>query len=109
LLKLLKRNRYNSWDRDRRSHLRLDFDCPVRWTDGGVDRPGRARDVSPFDAGFTVRRLSAPEVGQDISLTFELEPDRDWLVSPRAKVTRCDLREDGLFDVGVELRAAALD
>ncbi len=108
MLNALKRYRYGKRDRDRRAHLRLGFDCPIRWSDGGVDRPGRSRNISPYDAGFTVRPLSVPDVGQDISLVFELDPKRDWLVSPRAKVTRCDLRDDGLWDVGVELNQSDL-
>ena len=97
------RNRYKTPQTDRRAHLRIGFDCPCRWNDGGVDRRGFSRDISPNDAGFTVRAISAPEVGQDIRLIFELEPEREWLASERATVKRCDLRTDGLCDVGVEL------
>lgn len=88
---------------DRRSHLRLPFDCPVRWSSGRVDRYGACRDVSERGAGFTVRRLSVPRIGERIRLVFELEPEREWVVDEAARVNRCDPRPDGMYDVGVEL------
>jgi hypothetical protein len=90
--------------RERRSHVRLAFDCPARWNDGSADRCGTTRDVSDAGAGFTVRALCAPAVGQQIKLIFELDAEREWLVDEKARVVRCDARDDGLFDVGVELR-----
>jgi hypothetical protein len=89
---------------ERRSHVRLPFDCTARWSDGRVDRFGITRDVSEAGAGFTVRPLSAPAVGERVKLVFELDAEREWLVDEAARVVRCDARDDGLFDVGVELR-----
>lgn len=88
---------------DRRAFPRIPFDCPVRWNSGGADRPGRARDVSEGGAGFTVRAMSAPKVGQAIRLMFELDPRLEWIVDERATVERCDEQSSGLWDVGVRL------
>lgn len=88
---------------ERRRYLRLGFDCPVRWSDGMVDRFGMSRDVSEAGAGFTVRGMSAPRIGQNIRLVFELDPEREWVVDEHAKVTRCEPREADLYEVGVEL------
>jgi hypothetical protein len=68
-----------------------------------VDRYGLARDVSETGAGFTVRTICQPRVGQKIRLVFELDDDYEWVVDDRAVVTRCDPRSDGLCDVGVRL------
>ncbi len=91
---------------DGREHLRLGFDCPIRWSHvgGGVDRRGLARDASESGAGFTVRAISRPEVGQSLRLVFELDDDHEWIVDEAAVVARCDPRPDGLCDVGVVLR-----
>jgi len=84
--------------------MRLAFDCPARWTDGSVDRYGISRDISQTGVSFTVRPLSIPHLGERIKLIFELDTEREWVVDENAIVVRCDPREDGLFDVGVELR-----
>lgn len=89
---------------DYRVRPRLQFDCPIRWNCDGVDRFGMARDASEIGAGFTVRSLSRPLVGQAIRLVFELEDDHEWIVDDQAIVARCDRRADGLYDVGVRLR-----
>lgn len=73
----------------------------MRWTAGGVDRAGWARDVSDNGAGFTVRSLSAPPVGAKIRVVFDLEEDQEWVVDERAIVTRCDEHSQGLCDIGV--------
>jgi hypothetical protein len=90
--------------REYRVRPRLRFDCPIRWSCGGVDRFGIARDASEIGAGFTVRSLSQPQVGQEIRLVFELDDDHEWIVDEKAVVARCDPRPDGLCDVGVRLR-----
>lgn len=89
---------------EQRRRPRLRFDCPIRWSTGGVDRFGEARDVSEIGAGFTVRTLNRPAVGQNITLVFELDDEYEWVVDDRATVARCDERGDGLWDVGVQLR-----
>ena len=91
---------------ERRRHPRIGFDCPIRWNTGGVDRPGWSRDVSEENAGFTVRAISAPVVGERIGLIFELEPTLDWLVHEEATVRRCDQRQPGIYDVGVQFSYA---
>jgi hypothetical protein len=92
---------------ERRLYARLPFDCPVRWsagdTSGTAERRGVSRDVSESGAGFTVRPLSAPEIGDRIRVVFELESEIEWVVDERARVTRCAPRHDGLYDVGVAL------
>ena len=90
--------------RERRAHMRLAFDCPARWTDGLADRNGTSRDVSQSGAAFTVRPLSAPRIGEQIRLVFELDAEQEWVVDENATVVRCDPRDDGLFDVGVRLQ-----
>lgn len=89
---------------ENRARPRLQFDCTIRWNDGGVDRLGTARDASEIGVGFTVRSICRPHVGQAIRLVFELDDGYEWMVDDRAVVTRCDLRPDGLCDVGVRLR-----
>ena len=88
---------------ERRRHMRIGFDCPVRWNIGGVDRVGWARDVSESGAGFLVRPINAPDPGEDIRLIFELDENHQWMVDDRAHVQRCESRPDGLVEVGVQL------
>jgi len=94
---------------ERRTYDRLGFDCPIRWNNGGVDRYGWARDVSDGDAGFTVRALGAPQLGDKIRLIFELCPDREWVVDECAIVKRCHEDEYGLCHVGVRLNPLVMD
>ncbi len=89
---------------DNRARPRLSFYCTIRWSDGGADRHGIARDASEIGVGFTVRALSKPMVEQNIRLVFELDDGYEWVVDDRAVVTRCDPRPDGLCDIGVRLR-----
>ena len=100
----VRRSKKFSLPREDRSALRLEFDCPIRWSCGGVDRFGIARDASETGAGFTVRSISQPSVGQEIRLVFELDGTCEWVVDERAIVTRCDPRPDGMTDVGVQLQ-----
>ena len=94
---------------DRRANKRMGFVGRIRWNTGGVDRIGRARDISEADAGFTVHSLSAPSKGDVISLIYELTPDHEWLVDNAAVVKRCDRTEDNLYDVGVQFSPLAID
>ena len=87
---------------ERRSFPRVDFNCPVRWSTAGADRFGTARDASENGAGFTVRALSSPKVGDKITLVFELDPNHEWVADTEARVARCDPIGDGLRDVGVQ-------
>jgi len=89
---------------ERRAFPRVGFDCPVRWNTGGVDRFGWARDASEGGAGFTVRSISKPGVGQTIHLAFELDPLLEWVADTEATVERCDELDDGLWNVGVRFR-----
>ena len=100
----VRRSKKLSLPREDRSALRLEFDCPIRWSCGGVDRFGTARDASEIGAGFTVRSISQPCIGQEIRLVFELDGIYEWVVDERAIVTRCDPRPDGMTDVGVRLQ-----
>jgi len=88
---------------DRRASSRIRFDCPVRWGRGGADRFGWARDASEQGAGFTVRSLSAPSLDDTIRLVFELDDRYEWVVDDNAVVRRCDPRDDGMCEVGVQL------
>ena len=88
---------------ENRAFPRVGFDCPVRWSTGGADRCGWARDASEAGAGFTVRSISAPQVGQTIQLSFELDPRLEWIVDENAVVERCDEQGNGLWEVGVRL------
>lgn len=88
---------------ERRAFPRVEFDCPARWSTGGADRCGWARDASEAGAGFTVRSISAPQVGQSIQLSFELDPRLEWVVDENAIVERCDEQGNGLWEVGVRL------
>lgn len=99
----------DSLPHERRDHTRIRFDCPVRWSVGGVDRFGIARDVSELGAGFTVRQISQPAIGARIQVVFELAENYEWIVDDKAIVTRCDRRADGMFDVGVHLRKMNID
>ncbi|UCD27428.1 MAG: PilZ domain-containing protein [Planctomycetota bacterium] len=95
--------------RDRRAYRRMGFTSPVRWSYDGVDRYGRARDLSECDAGFTVRALNAPQVGDKIRLVFELTDDHEWVVDEGAEVRRCDKGEADLFHVGVRFSPLTVD
>jgi hypothetical protein len=88
---------------ERRAHYRLPFECLIRWTGGEVDRTGISRDISAGGAGFTARPLCTPRVGDRISLTLELDEGRACLLDERARVVRCDPRDDGCYDIGVQL------
>ncbi|HOA72210.1 MAG TPA: PilZ domain-containing protein [Phycisphaerae bacterium] len=90
--------------RELRAVPRIPFDCPARWTSGGVERFGTARDASEAGAGFIVRADSRPELGQTVRLVFELDDTHHWLLDEQAVVTRCTPRPDGRYDVGVRLR-----
>jgi len=94
---------------DRRASSRIRFDCPVRWRRGGADRYGWARDASEAGAGFTVRSLGAPAVGDTIRLVFELDDRYEWVVDEKAVVRRCDPRDHGLCEVGVRLSDLEMD
>jgi hypothetical protein len=94
--------------RELRGVPRIPFDCPVRWTSGGVERFGTARDASETGAGFTVRADSRPEPGQAVRLVFQLDDTHDWLLDEQAVVARCTPRPDGRYDVGVRLSDIAM-
>ena len=95
--------------KERRAHRRMGFVGRVRWNLGGVDRNGCARDVSEYDAGFTVRALNAPAVNERVRLIFELSPDHEWVVDECAVVKRCDRDENHLCHVGVQFSTIQMD
>lgn len=88
---------------DRRRHVRLGFDCPVRWNLGGADRTGWVSDVSESGLGFTTRALWAPRPGQRMQVTLELDGRHEWRVDEEAVVVRCEPRGHHLYSVGLEL------
>ena len=94
---------------DRRTYKRMGFVGRIRWNAGGVDRVGRARDISEGNAGFAVHSLSTPSKGDVIQLIFELTGDHEWLVDNAAVVKRCERTEDNLYNVGVEFSPLDMD
>jgi hypothetical protein len=88
---------------DRRNSPRKPFDCVVRWDTGGVERYGQSKDVSMYGAGFTVRSLSAPQIGQRVRVVLQLADDYDWLLDDAAIVQRCDSVGEDLCEVGIRL------
>lgn len=88
---------------ERRTRRRVGFDCPIRWSAGGADRPGWARDVSDQGAGFVTRALCAPRPGERIRLVFEFDDEGEWVVDEHALVVRTVPGKAGVTDVGVRL------
>ena len=95
--------------RERRANPRIPFDCPIRWSTGGVDRNGWARNVSDNGAGFTVRSLCLPSVGQAVRVVFELDSTLEWLVDEQATVVRCQQICPDLWDVAVRFEPLESD
>lgn len=89
--------------RERRLHPRIGFDCPVRWSLGGADRAGLARDVSEAGIGFIARALSAPRPGQRVRIALELDEEQEWPADDDATVVRCEPQGNNLYSVGLRL------
>jgi hypothetical protein len=88
---------------DRRTHTRIPFDCPARWSSDGIDNPARACDASEADAGFITAGNGRPAVGDRIRLVFQFDDHHEWLVDSNAEVVRCDPLDDRSYHVGVSL------
>ncbi|HSW46729.1 MAG TPA: PilZ domain-containing protein [Phycisphaerae bacterium] len=90
---------------ERRTHVRVGFDCPVRWGGAGQEHFGWAKDASECGAGFLVPAHGAPAVGDRIRVVFRLDNCWDWLVDKNASVRWSVPVDGGLYHVGVRFAA----